>query len=233
MMKLLSGTYRKLKNKEGFTLVELIVVIAIMVVLISLLVPNIIGYIKKANRTAALADAKSIVTGAQNALIYKARECNLTIDKKYKVNGKDKKIGGITNTAINNTLNSTGKTNQHDLDIASAIIDMVSIAALDQGDKAVTGGKKPFGMKGEEYIKAVNGEYGIILLYNSYGQVPFMQIYRNGVLVTYANGYWAVNDDKDVSFIKKGAKWSQPFIDAGMKASEVDDSLKITTMTGW
>ena len=51
----------KNKKKKGFTLVELIAVIAILGILATILVPNIKGYTAKANKSKAIADAKTIV----------------------------------------------------------------------------------------------------------------------------------------------------------------------------
>ena len=59
-------------NKKGFTLVELMVVIVIIGILAAIIIPNVANNIEKANRTAALTDAKNAYT----ALIGK-----LNIDK--------------------------------------------------------------------------------------------------------------------------------------------------------
>ncbi len=47
-------------RKHGFTLIELIVVIAIIGVLASILIPSLMGYIKKSRRSADVTSAKTI-----------------------------------------------------------------------------------------------------------------------------------------------------------------------------
>mgnify|MGYP000945501147 CR=1 FL=1 len=48
----------KIKNqKHGFTLVELIVVLTILVILASLLIPSLTGYIRKAKEKAIITEA--------------------------------------------------------------------------------------------------------------------------------------------------------------------------------
>ena len=47
--------FKKLKDKKGFTLVELIVVLVILAILAALLVPALTGYIDKANNEKIIA----------------------------------------------------------------------------------------------------------------------------------------------------------------------------------
>lgn len=56
---------RKMKNKKGFTLVELIVVLVILAILAALLVPALTGYIDKANHQKIIATTRQVVMAAQ------------------------------------------------------------------------------------------------------------------------------------------------------------------------
>lgn len=56
---------RNLKNKKGFTLVELIVVLVILAILAALLIPALTGYIDKANKEKIISETRMVVMAAQ------------------------------------------------------------------------------------------------------------------------------------------------------------------------
>ena len=56
---------RAMKNKKGFTLVELIVVLVILAILAALLIPALTGYIDKGNKEKVTAECRMVVMAAQ------------------------------------------------------------------------------------------------------------------------------------------------------------------------
>lgn len=56
---------RAMKNKKGFTLVELIVVLVILAILAALLIPALTGYIDKANKEKVVSETRMVVMAAQ------------------------------------------------------------------------------------------------------------------------------------------------------------------------
>ncbi len=56
---------KKLLNKKGMTLVEVIVVLVILAILAAILVPSMVGWINKAKEKTVLAEARAVYLAAQ------------------------------------------------------------------------------------------------------------------------------------------------------------------------
>ena len=69
--------FKKLKDKKGFTLVELIVVLVILAILAALLVPALTGYIDKAKEKSIEAKTRNIVMATQTLIDEKYGTVNL------------------------------------------------------------------------------------------------------------------------------------------------------------
>lgn len=103
-----------MKNRKGFTLIELIVVIAILGILAAILIPQFGGFQEKARQKAVLAEARTLATAID---AYKAETSNYPDSKtdlegfvnKASVPGDMSEIGamgGFTYTSITEKDNS-------------------------------------------------------------------------------------------------------------------------------
>jgi len=53
------------KNRKGFTLVEVIVVLVILAILAAILIPSMVGWIDKANQKTVVAEARAALLACQ------------------------------------------------------------------------------------------------------------------------------------------------------------------------
>lgn len=106
--------FKKLKNKKGFTLVELIVVLVILAILAALLVPALTGYIDKANKEKVVSETRMVVMAAQTeaSSAYGAVKSDATgtkaaIEKYLKDNGDEllklAEVDGNFDITVDNT----------------------------------------------------------------------------------------------------------------------------------
>lgn len=144
--------FKKLKNKKGFTLVELIVVLVILAILAALLVPALTGYIDKANQEKVIAECRSVVMAAQTtASEYYGLNKGLTDKNKDTDNVKTAlaQIQTLAEVPTTKGKDNTTTPNWHyEITIATANgeSNVVTVVKFDDGKNQIT------------YTKADNGE---------------------------------------------------------------------------
>lgn len=218
-----------LKNVAGFTLVELIVVIAIIGALMAIIIPSVYNYVKEAKIKAAIADTKTIKTaveaslvkhimlndgevgGAFNKVLYLDQDSGKTLDER-----EYERVGAFTNYSW-----YVYKTNSASSG-ASQALDKVIAGTLDEaftehweiGKKVNPMGYNTKSKNCAKYLKDNNTNFGLVVVYNMDGAVRMIQLYRKGILVTYINGEYVVNTNSDAHFIGVGT-WSTIYTDSG------------------
>lgn len=94
------------KNKKGFTLVEVIVVLVILAILAAILVPTLIGYIDKANDKAVVAEARSAFMAAQTLASESYGETGTAAASEADIKDLSGVKGTITLSFANNKIDS-------------------------------------------------------------------------------------------------------------------------------
>ncbi len=217
-----------MRKFKGFTLVEMIIVVAIIGALSLIIIPTLSGFIKDAKRKAAITDAHTIKNAIECTLVEqlpKHDDVNSAAFNKvlYFDTNKGKKmserdyedVGAFSNVSwviYKNNSNGGGGSQAVDKLIAGALENVV-------GDSFKAGNKKnPMSYNTDtnncaKYVKDNKTNFGLIVVYDTSGFVQMMQLYRKGVLVTYVNNQYLVNTSPKAHFVGEGT-WDKIFADS-------------------
>ena len=98
-------------KKKGFTLVELIVVLAILAILAAMLVPALTGYIDKANEKKVIATARQYYVAAQTVVSEAYANGDEITGITVSISGN--KIGQLSSIRIGNDTDETPEDNKY------------------------------------------------------------------------------------------------------------------------
>lgn len=177
---------KKLQSKkDGFTLVELIVVIAILVVLISLLVPSVMGYIDKSTQASVASEAKSIFTAAQSACAMSrttgTSEASSTDFKTISTDTESFTAGCVTNNTIANVLDNPSSVNTKEEYIAQNLLEVMGNNVGNKNFSFTVGSAEPYGQNVTDY-NTTTSQSGLIIAFNPKTGVHFVEWGRDGYL---------------------------------------------------
>lgn len=220
----------KNKQSKGFTLVELIVVIAIIGTLAAIIIPSLISFVREARITAAIADARTVKAVMEDSLVkhimLNGEDADdgfnkvIFYDNDTSKNWKDRDyelVGAFSNISWykykKNNLGG-GKSQQRDRIIAGALDNAFS-------EKWETGSGEKNALayntntqNCKKYLKDYKTNFCIIIVYDTGGTVRFMQLYRKGILVTFAGGDFIANTSSTAHFVGTQT-WNTIYTDAG------------------
>lgn len=128
------------KDKKGFTLVELIVVLVILAILIAMLLPTLTGYIDQANEKKVVSEGRQILMAAKTVAA-----------EDYNSDAATKNLCGQTIDTLDKTAASGGKTIEELAEVSKSKYDKVSITF--KADGTVTN----LEYTGKSYIATFNG----------------------------------------------------------------------------
>lgn len=190
-------------DSRGFSLVELIIVIAIMAVLAGAIAPSVIRYIRKARASRAMDEARTIVTATETGLATKAgQDADLVYNHVFtRSDGSNIDVGLVTNWILGETQSGTviDETNQEYSNylISLEILDNLSSSSShDYKFFNFTGGKtNVIGMNCEQFAATYSNCPGVIIAYAANGKVIMLEYYNYGCLIHYEDNEYTYYED--------------------------------------
>lgn len=194
------GESKKANPNAGFTLVELIITIAIMAVLTGIVSLSYFSYLENAKKTRALTNAKAIYTAAQIAIIdasaFEDEAFHYALKFEETINGETVRLGRFSNQSLYKYLQesqgagsmSSALSKETDYRIAALLAGSIPGANSDISSNALKD-QSPIGDgHSTKYISAHPEEYGEVVFamaYDEYGQIVYFQCVYDGYFMTW------------------------------------------------
>ena len=195
--------WRNNSDNAGFTLVELIIAIAIMAVLAGAISLTVIRYIRKARASNAMEELRTIVSAVETGMVSSyAEDHEMNLNKTYTDDeGNAQRCGVLTNYMISRAQNKSanGITDANALEYYFAQKVLEELNAENGSDYRFlnfTGDEdEPLGMNCDSFYGQF-GCPGVIVVYGGEGKVLFAQYYNSGCLIQYeaGEGYTYLDD---------------------------------------
>lgn len=195
-------------SNKGFSLVELIIVIAIMAILAGAIAPAVIRYIRKARASRATDEARTIVQAVESGLATKAGEDAPLVYNNTFTNseGRDVSVGLITNWMLSETQAGTvvDETNPQYSNylICIEILENLS-SSSDHTYKFFNfsgNNNNPIDMNCAQFAATYPDCPGVIIAYSANGKVVMLEYYNYGCLIHYEDNEYTYYE-KEEEFI--------------------------------
>ncbi len=189
---------------RGFSLVELIIVIAIMAILAGAIAPALIRYIEKARAARATDEARIILNAVEAGIASNVgNNADLQIDSTFvTLDGTTVNCGVITNWIIGRTQSGQVFTDT-DPDYANFLLSKEILANLQSESNSSYkfynfngNANRPIGMNCASFASQYNCP-GLIIAYDASGKVIYLEYYNYGCLVRYEKSEYTFLQDVD------------------------------------
>ena len=208
---------KKIRNKHGFTLVEIIVVLVILAILAAVAIPSVLGYVDEAKKAGIIQEAHGIYEAAQIA----ATKCYATDEDEFKKQSifkynytlpADFPYKKTTTNSVGRVSDSLMSHGQKEpdkyLSDKEIVKNVLHFLQSENKNSAIYKYKVPTdclnGQSLNDYNPSKTNGFAINIFYNQQGKIEAINFARDNYMVTIYNGKLnCVKGGKSIKSIEK------------------------------